>query len=229
MKILAFNGSPRKNNGMTDRLLDVFLNAAEKAGADVKKHFVTDLDINGCTGCFGCWWVTPGKCTQRDDMDWVLEEILDADMLVWAGPIYHDNMIHYLQKLRERTLPTALPEFILKNGETKHPARYMKKRQNVVIATAGFPEESAFDVIKRLFPTATQIHLPASQTLHQAKEIPIIQEFLENVTVTAEKLVKGEEIDSELKRKISLVYLPEVKADIIRRHNEMSEEATPSG
>ena len=229
MKILAFNGSPRKSNGMTDRLLDIFLESASKEGAEITKHYLSDLNINGCTGCFGCWWSTPGKCVQSDDMDWVLEQILDTDVIVWSSPIYHDNIIHSLQRLRERTLPLALPEFILNKGETSHPARYKKQRKEVVIATAGFPESSAFDVVKRLFQNATHIHLPASAVLYEADKIPIIQEFIGNVESTAVKIVKGEEIDDELQESLSLVYPPEVKNEIIRRHNEMSDNATPSG
>jgi multimeric flavodoxin WrbA len=230
MKILAFNGSPRKQNGMTDRLLDVFLESAKEAGAEVTKHYVSDLDINGCKGCFGCWWVTPGKCTQRDDMDWVLEQILDTDVVVWSSPIYHDNIIHSLQRLRERTLPLALPEFMLRDdGETTHPSRYKKKRKEVVVATAGFPENSAFDVVKRLFQNATHIHIPSSAALQEAENIPFLQDFLADVESAAVKLVKGEPIEDQMKARLSLVFPTEVKAELIRRHNEMSDSVTPSG
>lgn len=230
MKILAFNGSPRKGHGITNKLLDIFLDSADKAGAEVKKHYVTELEINGCTGCFGCWWGTPGKCVHRDDMDGILEEMLDSDVQVWAGPVYHDNIIHYLQKLRERTLPLALPEFLVKDdGESTHPGRYKRNRQNVVIATAGFPDSSAFDVTKRLFENALHIHLPASQTLVMAPDTPIIKEFVASVELAAEKLVKGEEIEEELRNILMVEYPPEVKEIIVKRHNEMSERHTPTG
>jgi multimeric flavodoxin WrbA len=230
MKILAFNGSPRKNNGITDVVLGIFLESATKAGADVTKHYVTDLKIDGCRGCFSCWWITPGKCVQSDDMDWVLEDILDTDVIIWASPVYHDNMTHYLQKLRERTLPLALPEFMLReDGETTHPARYKKQRKNVVIATAGFPEASAFDVIKRIFQEATHISLPAAYVLQDAASVPMVPEFIEAVGKTAEKIVAGEDIEDSLKERLNVVFPPEVKDEIIRRHNEMSESITPSG
>ncbi len=228
MKIIAFQGSPRKGHGMTDRLLDIFLDSAKEAGSEVTKHYVTELDINGCTGCFGCWWGTPGKCTQRDDMDWILEEILDSDVQVWAGPVYHDNIIHYLQKLRERTLPLALPEFIVRDGETVHPGRHRRSRKNVIIATAGFPEYSAFDVVKRLFQSALHIHLPASQTLVMAPDIPIIKKFVASVKKAAVKMVNGEEIGDDLRETLMLDYPPEVKEKIIQTHNEMSAKFTPS-
>ena len=108
MKILAINGSPRKTQGMTDRVLDLFLESAKNVGAEMKKLYAIDLDINGCIGCFGCWWITPGVCSFSDDMEWVLDEILNSDVVVWASPIFHDNMTHYLQRIRERTLPLEL-------------------------------------------------------------------------------------------------------------------------
>ena len=227
MKILAFNGSPRKKGGMTDHLLDLFLDSAEASGAEVTKHYITDLDINGCTGCFSCWWKTPGKCIHRDDMDWALPAILDSDITVFATPVYHDNIIHYLQRLRERTLPLALPEFVLRDGETKHPGRYNKKRKTVIIATAGFPESSAFEVTERLYRNATHIHLPNSVLMVHGRELPIIKDFIEAVKTAAEKLVKGEELDEELNNRLKVDYPPEVKEMLIEKHNEMSEKMNP--
>jgi len=223
MKILAFNGSPRKGDGMTDRLLDLFLDSAEESGAEVTKHYLTDMDINGCTGCFSCWWKTPGRCIHRDDMDWVIPAILDADITVFATPVYHDNIIHYLQRLRERTLPLALPEFIVKKGETAHPGRYSKERKTVIIATAGFPESSAFEVTERLFQNATHIFLPSSVLLVQGKELPIIQDFMEAVKNAADRLVKGEDLGDDLKNRLKVDFSPEVKEMLIKQHNESSE------
>ena len=60
MKLLAFNASPRRADGTTDILVDRFIEGAGEAGAETEKHHVVDLDINGCLGCFSCWWKTPG-------------------------------------------------------------------------------------------------------------------------------------------------------------------------
>ncbi|MCK4280311.1 MAG: flavodoxin family protein, partial [Candidatus Thorarchaeota archaeon] len=62
MKILVFNASPRKERGTTNILLDTFIEGASETKAEIAKHHVVDLDINGCRGCFTCWWKTPGKC-----------------------------------------------------------------------------------------------------------------------------------------------------------------------
>ena len=61
LKLLAFNASPRRADGTTDVLMERFIEGAEEAGAEAEKHHVVDLDINGCLGCFSCWWKTPGR------------------------------------------------------------------------------------------------------------------------------------------------------------------------
>jgi len=140
MKLLVFNASPRKSSGTTDVLLEAFIKGARSSGADVEKHHIVDLDINGCRGCFSCWWVTPGECVQRDDMDKLLPSILEADVMVLGTPIYGRNVTSYLQKLLERTFVFSLPEMVTRGGETQHPGRVNKFPRLVLVATCGFPD-----------------------------------------------------------------------------------------
>ena len=84
MKILALNASPRKDKGTTDILLNHFLKAAN---AETTKHYITDLDIKGCMGCFNCWTKTPGICVRKDDMPQVLPKVAQAEMLVPADAL----------------------------------------------------------------------------------------------------------------------------------------------
>ena len=46
MKVVVFNGSPRKN-GDTAKMAGVFKDAAEKAGHDVKVFEVANMNVNG--------------------------------------------------------------------------------------------------------------------------------------------------------------------------------------
>ena len=46
MKVLAFNSSPRKSNSVTEILMKQFLEGAQESGADIEKHYITDLNIN---------------------------------------------------------------------------------------------------------------------------------------------------------------------------------------
>ena len=53
MKLLAFNGSPRKKWN-TAQLLDHALKGAESEGAKTRLYHLYDLDFNGCISCFAC-------------------------------------------------------------------------------------------------------------------------------------------------------------------------------
>ena len=61
MKILAVNGSPTKKKGMTHLMLNLFLEGAAEAGAEVERFNVADKKIRYCDGCFNCWVRTPGQ------------------------------------------------------------------------------------------------------------------------------------------------------------------------
>jgi len=223
MKLLVFNGSPRKSNGTTDVLLEAFIEGAKSSGADVEKHHIVDLNINGCRGCFNCWWVTPGKCIQRDDMDELLPAIADADVMLLGTPIYGRNVTHYSQKLLERTFVFTLPEMVGRDGETSHPVRISKFPSLVLAATCGFPDISNFDIVRALYPMALPIFLPAAQLLFYEEGKKQLSDFLETVKLAGKKMAAGESLTEEIKDKLIVEFSDDMKKTIVEMHNRMSE------
>ena len=200
MKVLAFNTSPRKQQGTTDIILDYFLNGASEAGATVKKYYVTELDIQGCIGCFKCWTETPGRCIYRDDMDKIISEYLNADMIVFGTPIYNENITHYLQRMMERMLPLLLPWMEERQGIIYHPLRYRSKHQKIVlIAVSGFPDQRTFHHVRNLFPNALHILLPFGEMLRDPEGKELVKDFIEAVPVAARQLIKRGEVDQDIK------------------------------
>ncbi len=61
----------------------------------------------------------------------------------------------------------------------------------------------------------------------QGKELPIIQDFMEAVKIAADRIVKGEELDDELRNRLKVDYPPEVKEMLIKQHNAASDEMKP--
>lgn len=102
MNILVLNGSPRKN-GNTARLVQAFTKGAEEVGHSVKIEAVAQKQIHGCTACEYCRTKGDGFCIQKDDMQAIYSEILWADMLVLASPIYHYTMTGQIQSALQRT------------------------------------------------------------------------------------------------------------------------------
>lgn len=203
-------------------MLEAFTEGARAAGADVEKHHIVDLNINGCRGCFNCWWVTPGKCVQRDDMDRILPAIVESDVLFLGTPIYGRNVTSYMQTLLERTFVLSLPEMELSDGETRHPGRVSKFPRLILAATCGFPDTSNFDIVRALNPHALHILLPAAQLLLYEEGKKQLAGFLEAVRLTGEKIASGEEPSPELKDKLVVEFSDEMKKRIVDMHNQYS-------
>ena len=228
MKVLAFNASPRKD-GATNELMSLFLSSAEEAGAEVESHFIIDLDIKGCTGCFSCWWRTPGKCVHRDDMDWILPKMVEADAIVFGTPVYIYNINHHLQRLRERTLPLAQPDMEIREGGTQHPSRFNRQtpQRRVIIAVSGFPDQSNFNQIHGLFPDATKIFLPSSAILYSPEGRRLVSGFLDAVKKAGRELAMNGDVSEETRGHLIVEFPPEVKKQLVEIHNERSNRITP--
>ncbi len=146
MKVVAFNGSPRTDDGNTALILNPFLEGMREVGAEVELFYTRKLKINPCTGEFHCWLRTLGKCYQKDDMEMVLANVRDADILVFATPVYVDGMTGPLKNLLDRLIPLAEPFFELRDGHCRHPIRDGVKRGKVVlVSNCGFWEMDNFD------------------------------------------------------------------------------------
>ena len=99
MKILVLEGSPNKK-GSTHLLADCFRQGAEEAGHTVQMLDIAHAKIHPCTGCIHCGY--QGPCVQKDDMETIRGEILGADMLVFATPLYYYGMSAQLKTLVDR-------------------------------------------------------------------------------------------------------------------------------
>ncbi len=99
MKITVLFASPNAK-GSTRILVDSFAEGASKAGYTVGVVDVAKCDIAPCTGCIACGY--EGPCVQHDEMDTVREAILNADMLVFATPLYYYGMSAQLKCVVDR-------------------------------------------------------------------------------------------------------------------------------
>ena len=95
MKIAVFNGSPRKEN--TAALIDAFCEGAKEAGHEVEVYHVGKMKIAGCLGCGYCHTKGEGNCIQKDDLEKIMPAYKEADMIVFASPIYYFTMTYLRQ------------------------------------------------------------------------------------------------------------------------------------
>ena len=86
MKILVITGSPRKN-GNSNALASEFIRGASEAGHSVQRFDAGNARVHPCTGCNSCGM--DGPCVFEDDFLKVREHVIDADMVVFATPMYY--------------------------------------------------------------------------------------------------------------------------------------------
>ncbi len=147
MKVLAFNGSPRKDKGNTAAILNPFLDGMRKSGADVELYYTKDLKINPCQGEVNCWLKTPGQCFQQDDMQMIYPK-MQADLIVFASPVYVDGMTGSMKNLIDRLIPVVEPFIELRDGHCRHPLRTnagTKPGKVVLVSVCGFWEMDNFE------------------------------------------------------------------------------------
>jgi multimeric flavodoxin WrbA len=89
-KIVILNGSnsAKKN---TAKIVKAFTQGAESVGNEVKEFMITKMNIHSCLGCIACFKIrkdNPHICVQVDDMEQIYSAILDADVIVFASPMY---------------------------------------------------------------------------------------------------------------------------------------------
>ena len=99
MRIVVLQGSPNAN-GSTALLAEEFARGARAAGHTVERVDVADADVAPCTGCVACGY--EGPCAQHDGMDRLRADILAADMLVLATPLYYYGMTAQLKAVVDR-------------------------------------------------------------------------------------------------------------------------------
>lgn len=107
MKIAVFNGSARKEN--TFALVEAFREGAEQAGHDVEVYQVGRMKIAGCLGCEYCHTKGEGACIQKDDLEKILPAYKEADMIVFASPIYYFTMTAQLEAAIQRVYCIGKP------------------------------------------------------------------------------------------------------------------------
>ena len=220
MKIVAFNGSPRMENGNTHVMVEEMLKGAKEAGAEVENIFLFKKKIKQCLGCFDCWLKTPGKCIQKDDMKQLLEQFINADLVVFATPLYVDNVTGIMKTFMDRLIPLAEPYFEKdQNGEYRHRKRYEKYPQMAVISNCGFAEQSNFQVLSLLFKrVARNMHAEIIAEIYRGGGevlkldipmlIPLVEQYKEILKEAGREIVTAGKLSDHTKAELEKPIVP---------------------
>jgi multimeric flavodoxin WrbA len=106
MKVVAVNGSPRKNWN-TATLLQKALDGAASRGAETDMVHLYELHYRGCVSCFACKTKNGqsyGVCAVKDDLTPILKTIAEIDALIFGSPIYFGTFTGEMKSFMERLM-----------------------------------------------------------------------------------------------------------------------------
>jgi multimeric flavodoxin WrbA len=146
MRTLLVNGSPHAVKGVHITIIDAFEKGLQNAGSETTRFDTIRQNINPCNGCFTCWTNTPGKCVQKDDMEFLLAIVRKSDLLVLATPVYVDGMTGSMKVFMDRLIPLLKGSVELREDHMRHIRREDVSLSKIVLLSAsGFAELNNFD------------------------------------------------------------------------------------
>ena len=88
MKIVAFNGSPRRK-GNTVLLIEEMFKIFENEGIQTELIQLGNKPVHGCTACGKCKETQDGKChIKNEHLNYCIEKMLEADGILIGSPVY---------------------------------------------------------------------------------------------------------------------------------------------
>ncbi len=183
-KVLALNGSPRVS-GNTSHLLMQFMEGAGEHSTLIETIYPKNVNISPCNGCLRCNLLK--KCSIRGD-DWagLSEKILDADVLVFASPVYFHHVTAPLKTIIDR-FRSFVHVRITESGLTHTPWIEWNKDM-VVLLTMGSPDPDEATAIIELFEfmasimgSNNKLHVITATRLAVIKQVAMQREDLEKL------------------------------------------------
>lgn len=110
MKILAINGSHRGESGYTQFLINRLFEGAARATAEYETVVLQKHKITPCIACRACH--KPNhylRCVfdEKDDVQMIFKKMRQADVLVFATPVYIFHMTGLMKVFLDRIISTA--------------------------------------------------------------------------------------------------------------------------
>jgi multimeric flavodoxin WrbA len=102
MKVVAFNGSPRKD-GNTTILINHVFRELEKEGVETELVQLSGKKIHGCIACYRCFEIKDQRCAVKNDfLNECIEKMIQADGIVLGSPVYFADLTPEIKALIDR-------------------------------------------------------------------------------------------------------------------------------
>ena len=152
MKVIAFNGSARKD-GNTAILINYVLNELQIEGIDTELFQLAGKEIHGCRACYKCLDNKDKHCAFNNDiLNECIDRMLDTDGILLGSPTYFTDVSTEMKALIDRAgLVAGANGSLLK-----------RKVGAAVVAVRRAGSIHAFDTINHFF-LITQMIVPGSK------------------------------------------------------------------
>jgi multimeric flavodoxin WrbA len=102
MKVVAFNGSPRKGGNTEELILKVF-EPLQAAGVETEMIQVGGTGLRGCIACMKCRERKDGKCAmKKDGLNEYVQKMREADGIILGSPTYFADVTADMKALIDR-------------------------------------------------------------------------------------------------------------------------------
>jgi multimeric flavodoxin WrbA len=156
MKIIAFNGSPRKG-GNTETLLSA---AIKGTGQEVTIYRLNTMDFSPCQNCGGC--EETGECILEDEFTPVYEDIRTADRIILASPVFFMGLSAQTKAMVDRCQALWCEKFLLKREIPSGP----HGRKGLILLVGGMEKEAGIDcAAKGATAFLRTVSIPENDTL----------------------------------------------------------------
>ena len=102
MKVIAFNGSARKD-GNTSILINYVFRELEKAGIETELFNLAGKTIHGCRACYKCFEKKDQRCSVKTDVvNECIGKMIGSDGIILGSPTYFADITTELKALIDR-------------------------------------------------------------------------------------------------------------------------------
>jgi len=169
MKALILDGRLKNDFDMIQSLI---IEELERNEFEVESILLREAKVAACQGCFDCWIKTPGKCKTDDYGREVAKKMVQSNLVIHFTPITFGGYSSELKKVLDRFIPTILPFFTKRNGETHHRYRYEKRGSIIALGVLEKPNEEKESIFKELvYRNSLNMGAPVHESIIYTKKL----------------------------------------------------------
>ena len=182
MKILAICGSPRKGNTYSV-LKSIQENYPDK---EVKLLKLSEMNFEFCKGCYVCVKKGEDKCPVKDERDLIIREMLEADGIILASPVY------------SHMVSSTMKNFFDRFGFYAHRPQFFGKFAMPIATCSGYGGEYAIEYMEKMLSVFGFNIVPSLELQFRPGKMPEknkilnLEKTIKAVNTLIEKIEKGE-------------------------------------